>query len=146
MSLVLLIMGLPGSGKTTLADATAERLRASCFAVLRINADVVRGLHADWDFSREGRIRQAQRLRAAAEAACADVVIMDFVAALPEQRDIVAPNVLVWMNTIAAGRYEDTNAAFVPPARADEIFSAHDPDNLDRVARLALSLLEVAHV
>lgn len=139
-------MGLPGSGKTTLADACASRLRASSVSVARINADEMRRLHSDWDFSREGRLRQARRLRIAARAARCDIVVVDFVAALPEQRDTVAPDALLWMNTITAGRYEDTNAAFLPPQRADLIFTAHLPDNLDRAARLALSLLEVAHV
>jgi len=121
MSFVLLVMGLPGSGKTTLADAIAERLRASCLCVERINADEMRRLHSDWDFSRDGRIRQAQRLLAAADATCADIVIMDFVAALPEQRAIVAPT------------------------GADLVFTTHSPDNLDRVARLAQSRLRLIH-
>ena len=43
-------MGLPGAGKTTLADALAKKIKAK-----RLNADEVRTEANDWDFSEEGR-------------------------------------------------------------------------------------------
>ena len=54
---IILIMGLPGSGKTTLANELAPMLKAK-----RLNADEVRKEANDWDFSEEGRKRQAKRM------------------------------------------------------------------------------------
>lgn len=107
-------MGLPGSGKTTLASKLAQLLDACWY-----NADEIRKLHNDWDFSPAGRIRQAQRLAALCDLHQSDQVIADFVAALPEQRDIFAADFTVWMDTIAEGRFEDTNKAFIPPENYD---------------------------
>ena len=53
-----LIMGLPGAGKTTLANKLATKIIS-----IRINADEVRKKYNDWDFSEEGRDRQAKRMR-----------------------------------------------------------------------------------
>ena len=138
---VLLIMGLPGSGKTTLADACASRLRGAGLSVTQIIDEAVHRKHQDWDFSSEGHIRQAVRLLAAANASRADFVIMDFVAGLPEQRAIIAPNALLWMNTASASPCQDSDAAFVPPERTDLVLTTHLPDNINRAAMLALSIL-----
>jgi hypothetical protein len=83
--------------------------------VLWLNADAVREQYDDWDFSRQGRIRQSQRMRELADAANKDYVVCDFVAPLVEMRDIFAPHWTIWMDTIREGRYADTNAAFVEP-------------------------------
>jgi adenylylsulfate kinase len=107
----ILIMGLPGSGKTTLATKLAESFPAA----VRLNADEVRAEANDWDFSDEGRTRQANRMRDLADAAAPDLVIADFVCGTIDQRDIFRPHLLIWMNTIKKGRYEDTNAAFREP-------------------------------
>ena len=106
-------MGLPGSGKTTLA----ARLTAALFPDVQwYNADAVREKYNDWDFSTEGRLRQAARLRELASLH-SDVkyVIVDFVAALPEQRELFGADFIIWMDTIKKSRYADTNSAFVPP-------------------------------
>lgn len=112
MTTRILIMGLPGSGKTTLAKELQAKLNA-----VHLNADEVRAKFDDWDFSIEGRIRQAKRMRELAEVSSAYYIIADFVAPLQEMRDIFEADYTVWVDTIKAGRFEDTNAAFVPPSK-----------------------------
>jgi adenylylsulfate kinase len=107
-------MGLPGSGKTTLATALADRIDATWF-----NADDVRKKYNDWDFSPEGRIRQSHRMRELADSAPDKFVICDFVCPLPEMRDNFNADYVIWMDTIPAGRFEDTNKIFVPPEKYD---------------------------
>jgi hypothetical protein len=122
-------MGLPGSGKTFLATALkkylennsdfynvpAESLYGSRATVTWFNADDVRKRYNDWVFSSEGRIRQSHRMRELADASLDDFVICDFVAPLVEMRNNFKADWTVWVDTIEAGRFEDTNRAFVPP-------------------------------
>ena len=126
-------MGLPGSGKTTLA----RKLNLAMPTSYMLNADDVRAKANDWDFSIEGRIRQAQRMRDLADSSGYKCVIADFVCGIPEQRDIFRPHILVWMNTITAGRYTDTNAAFVNPVVEPAIckirFDSFEAVNLQKV-------------
>lgn len=126
----ILIMGLPGAGKTYFAERLKSFLENSLQPVnefsLRpladakttvawLNADEVRRHYNDWDFSREGRIRQSLRMRDLADEANTDYCIVDFVAPLPEMRHNYCADWVIWMDTIDAGRYEDTNRMFVPP-------------------------------
>ncbi len=126
----ILIMGLPGSGKTYLAEALkkyleqhgtradyGETLPITGFAatVTWFNADDVRRKYNDWDFSKEGRIRQSIRMLEFALASNTDYVICDFVAPIPEMRNNFKADWTIWMDTIEAGRFEDTNKMFVPP-------------------------------
>ena len=112
-------MGLPGAGKTTLATELARQLVDKNYVVDWFNADEVRKKFDDWDFTPEGRIRQARRMALFATTADSDFAICDFVAPLPEMRDIFAADYTVWVNTIAHGRFEDTNNIFVNPMFAD---------------------------
>ena len=107
----ILICGLPGSGKTTLATPFANLIGA-----VHINADVVRTEYNDWDFSPEGRIRQAQRMRYLADGIvkAGKVCVADFVAPTPQARDEFDADYVVWMDTIEKGRFEDTNKMYVP--------------------------------
>ena len=136
----ILIMGLPGSGKTYFAERLKKYLESNSNTqtmplerminlelmplqysskVDWFNADEIRKRFNDWDFSREGRIRQSIRMFDFAVSCSEDFVICDFVAPLVEQRNNFKADWTIWMDTIDAGRFEDTNQAFVPPEQYD---------------------------
>lgn len=108
-------MGLPGAGKTYLAERLKKQLQLGGKTVGWLNADEVRRHFNDWDFSVEGRIRQSNRMRELADTSNTDYCIVDFVAPLVEMRNNFKADWTIWMDTIEAGRYEDTNKMFVPP-------------------------------
>jgi adenylylsulfate kinase len=112
-------MGLPGSGKTTLAEELKRILEVSDKSVLWLNADNIRKIHDDWDFSAEGRLRQATRMVRYADVSDDDYVIADFVCPLPEMREIFDADFTIWVDTIDSGRFEDTNKAFQKPDTFD---------------------------
>jgi adenylylsulfate kinase len=116
----ILIMGLPGAGKTFLAEALNRRFQVFNRRVKWFNADDVRKLHDDWDFSPEGRIRQSRRMYDLAQQDPGiEFAICDFVAPLVEMRDNFQADWTIWVDTIGEGRYEDTNRMFVPPETYD---------------------------
>ena len=109
-------MGLPGAGKTTLANELAPLLNAK-----RLNADEVRKAANDWDFSEEGRTRQAKRM---ADSALklkneGNYVIADFICPTPKARSLFPADYVVWVDTIKEGRFDDTNKMFVKPEKYD---------------------------
>ena len=109
-------MGLPGAGKTTLAEELAPKLKAK-----RLNADEVRKAANDWDFSEEGRKRQAKRM---AEFALklknqGNHVVADFICPTPEARKLFPADFVIWVDTIKEGRFDDTNQMFVKPEKYD---------------------------
>ena len=108
-------MGLPGSGKTTLAGKLKTQLESQGKTVGWLNADEVRRHYDDWDFSREGRIRQSLRMRDLADTSNTDYCIVDFVAPLVEMRNNFKADWTIWVDSIREGRYADTNAMFVEP-------------------------------
>ena len=113
---IILIMGLPGSGKTTLATELAPLLNAK-----RINADEVRKAAKDWDFSEEGRKRQAKRMAdfAKKEKQAGHNVIADFICPTQEARSLFPADYIVWVDTIKKGRFDDTNKMFETPKKFD---------------------------
>lgn len=115
----ILIMGLPGSGKTFLSKELKKQLESLGKKVQWLNADIVREKFNDWDFSTEGRIRQSIRMKVLADESDSDFVIADFVAPLPEMRVNFDADWVIWVDTIKEGRFEDTNKAFVPPETFD---------------------------
>ena len=129
----ILVMGLPGSGKTTLAAALVNRLPAAGKTVTWLNADEVRKKFNDWDFSYEGRIRQSIRMFEHAIECSGDFVICDFVAPLEEMRDNYKADWTIWMDTIVAGRFEDTNRVFVPPKVYDFRVTEQDAEKWARI-------------
>ena len=124
----ILIMGLPGSGKTTLATKLRELLWAEGRTVSWFNADKIRAEFNDWDFSHAGRIRQAQRMRDLADKASTDYAIADFVAPLAEMRHLYHADWVIWIDTIREGRYADTNAMFQEPEVYDFRVTEQDAD------------------
>lgn len=132
----ILIMGLPGSGKTYFAERLKKYLEDNSSVynmpttsmsqhetlpfnwkatVKWFNADEVRKKYNDWDFSHDGRIRQSLRMAEFALKSNSDFVICDFVAPLVEMRNNFKADWTIWMDTIESGRFEDTNKAFVSP-------------------------------
>ena len=109
-------MGLPGSGKTYLTERLQPLLKAAWY-----NADKVRDMANDWDFSKEGRLRQALRMKTFAdyEKSHKRYVLCDFVCPTKETRLLFEPDITIWMNTINKGRYDDTNKIFEPPSNVD---------------------------
>jgi adenylylsulfate kinase len=112
----ILIFGLPGSGKTTLAEPFAKEIGG-----IWINADEVRERYHDWDFSPEGRIRQAERMRYLADGvvSAGKIAVADFVAPTFLTRIKYKADFEVWMDTIEKSRYEDTNVMFEKPLEWD---------------------------
>ena len=112
----ILIFGLPGSGKTTLAKPFSELIGG-----VHINADAVRKAYNDWDFTPEGRIRQAQRMKYLSDGVvmAGKIAVADFVCPTDQARTEFNADYTVWMDTIKEGRFEDTNKMFEAPTNYD---------------------------
>lgn len=115
----ILIMGLPGSGKTTMATHLIAEIHCHGCSTQWFNADEVRRKFDDWDFSPEGRQRQSIRMRTLAALCEEDFVICDFVAPIESMRTEFAADWTIWMDTIDQSRYEDTNRMFQTPEHYD---------------------------
>ena len=113
---IILIMGLPGAGKTTLANELATLIKSK-----RLNADEIRRAANDWDFSEEGRKKQAKRMSDSALKIKSEGnnVIADFICPTVEARKLFPADYTVWVDTIKKGRFEDTNQMFVKPEKYD---------------------------
>jgi adenylylsulfate kinase len=111
---IILIMGLPGAGKTTLANELATLIKSE-----RLNADEIRKAANDWDFSEEGRKRQSKRMSEAALKLKneGNNVIADFICPTVEARKLFPADYIIWVDTIKEGRFEDTNQMFVKPEK-----------------------------
>ena len=126
MSKIILLCELPGSGKTTLANKIFQKLENS----ETISGDYVRQKFKDWDFSEDGRARQAHRMKEVAIKSKKQWVILDFVCPKNEYRKVINPDITIYMDTIESGRFEDTNKLFeVPLETVDYHFKLFDSDN-----------------
>ncbi len=116
-------MGLPGAGKTTLANELAKSIKAK-----RLNADEIRKAANDWDFSEDGRTRQAIRMSDAALKLKSEGhnVIADFICPTPEARKLFPADYVIWVDTIKEGRFDDTNKMFVKPEKYDFHVTSQD--------------------
>ena len=111
---IILIMGLSGCGKTTLAQQLHGKLYSTW-----LNADRIRKLYFDTDFSHTGRVNQAKRMKGLADSCDDDYVIIDMITPLQIMRDIIQPDITIWMNTKSSSIYPDTDALFVKPGNVD---------------------------
>ena len=123
---IILIMGLPGSGKTTLASELVPLLKAKW-----LNADEVRKEANDWDFSADGRTRQAKRMWAKANELRdqGNHVVADFVCPTPAARALFPADFIIWVDTIKEGRFDDTNKMFVKPEKYNYHVTTQDAKN-----------------
>lgn len=128
----ILIFGLPGAGKSTLAKRISETLGLEW-----INADVIREQHNDWDFSSQGRKRQADRMLEISRQK--DNIVIDFVCPFQESRDEFKVDAKIWMNTIEESRFYDTNHVFQIPNDSDTI----EIENWDQAEKLFKTLVEI---
>jgi len=135
----ILIFGLPGSGKTTLATPFAELIGA-----VHINADKIREEYNDWDFTPEGRIRQAQRMRYLADGIvkAGKIAVADFVCPTDQARKEFDPDFTVWMDTIKKGRFEDTNKMFEAPPQCDYHVSEWFNDTHEQLVQVVKRYIE----
>lgn len=132
----ILVFGLPGSGKTYFSDQLQSVMGGN---ITRLNADDIRSRYNDWDFSEEGRLRQANRMRTLSDEITQDetaVVIADFVCPTPELRSIYDADLAIWMDTIERGRFEDTNRAWVVPTEEEYDVRITDHLNNEEVMEL----------
>ena len=122
----ILVMGLRGSGKTYLSERLQPLLEAAWF-----NADKVRSMAGDWDFSEEGRLRQSLRMKSIAdfESSHNRIVICDFVCPTAETRKNFDADITIWLDTINEGRFEDTNAIFEKPEQVDYLVTEWNEHN-----------------
>ena len=125
-------MGLPGSGKTYLAKRLQPLLEAAWY-----NADIVREMANDWDFSDEGRARQSNRMRTFAdfEKSHGRFVVCDFVCPTKDTRENFDADITIWMDTIKEGRFEDTNKLFQKPKNVDFHITEWNDHNHDDLAK-----------
>ena len=128
--MIILIMGLSGTGKTTMADSISKRLSPSS----RLNADTVRREYNDWDFSEEGRERQAKRLRRRVDALDKSFYnLVDFIAPTERTRSIFGADYTIWMDTYSSSKYRDTDELFTAPSKFNVRVTSWSKDWLDKI-------------
>ena len=128
-------MGLPGTGKTYLTERLVPLINAAWY-----NADKVREMANDWDFSIEGRERQSKRMRAFAdfEKSQGRFAVCDFVCPTNSTRRNFEADIIVWMDTLKEGRYADTNQIFENPEKFDFRITEWNDENHKNVAERIL--------
>lgn len=139
----ILIFGLPGSGKTTLAKPFADLIGG-----VHINADAVRTSYDDWDFTKAGRVRQAQRMRHLADGVvmAGKIAVADFVCPTYITRLEFNADYTVWMDTIPEGRFEDTNTLFEKPDDVDYHVKQWFTDTHQQLSEVVMNYMEKKNV
>ena len=139
----ILIFGLPGSGKTTLAKPLADLLGG-----VHINADEIRERYDDWDFTPEGRTRQAQRMKYLSEGVelAGKIAVADFICPTVATREVFNADYTVWMDTISRGRFEDTNDMFETPEGVDYHIEDWFDDAHEQLLNIVRRFIEIKNV
>lgn len=139
----ILILGLPGSGKSTLAEPFAKLIGG-----VWLNADKIREEYDDWDFSPDGRIRQAMRMKYLSDGVikAGKIAVADFVCPTEKARIEFGADYIIWMDTIKEGRFEDTNKMFEPPTKYDYHVSEWFEDTHEQLAKVVSKYLESTNV
>lgn len=132
---IILIFGLSGSGKTTLATA----LHKIYPDAIHLNADIIREKYEDWDFSLEGRERQARRVLTLATEHTDNVVICDFICPLQRFRDLFAGSYTIFMDTVSESRFKDTDTIFERPILSEIDVVIRDFKETDQL----ISIIEI---
>ena len=132
----ILIFGLPGSGKTWLAERLVQHIDNCAW----YNADFVRKYANDWDFELAGRMRQANRMKTFAdfEKSNGRWVICDFVAPTEKARNAFDADFLIWLDTIKKGRVvsaklEQLNEIYNLPFDADSLSTSKKFDDTTKI-------------
>ena len=139
----ILIFGLPGSGKTTLAKPLADLLGG-----VHINADEIRERYDDWDFTPEGRTLQAQRMKYLSEGVelAGKIAVADFICPTVATREAFNADYTVWMDTISRGRFEDTNDMFETPEGVDYHIEDWFNDAHEQLLNIVRRFIEIKNV
>lgn len=134
----ILVTGLPGSGKTTLAEKITEELKKTFEKVYHCNADQVREKAEDWDFSEAGRLRQLERMTSVAKYNDMKgfITVCDFICPKQSYRDFFQPDVTIWTNTIQESVFPDTNDIFEPCPTADVVINDFDDEKIQEILNL----------
>ena len=135
--LKILVFGLPGSGKSTLAEPLANFLNG-----VWLNADKIREEYDDWDFSLEGRIRQAMRMKFLSDGVIKanKIAVADFICPTEKARKEFGADYTIFLNTIKEGRYEDTNAIFEKPSHVDYEINEWSKGASEKIGRIIYGL------
>tara|TARA_B110000037_G_C17114720_1_gene503270 strand:+ start:3021 stop:3461 length:441 start_codon:yes stop_codon:yes gene_type:complete len=134
--LKILVMGLPGSGKTTLTKEIKKKIKCHW-----LNADKVRRKFKDWDFSKKGVLRQARRMKQLANKSRNKIIIADFICPYREGRRIFNPDFIIWMDTIKKGRLSTFDKTFQNPKKFDlKIKTKNLRINISKVIKLLKKL------
>ncbi len=141
----ILVMGHSGAGKTYFSKLLKDEMAKKEQVVHHFNADSIRALFSDYDFSEQARIRQAVRMRTLCDLALEiyPYVIGDFICPTPIGRTIFNPDIVVFMNTIKHSAYEDTNRMLIPPTIKEEsdfqVYTVNEKEDIDPIIEKMVS-------
>ena len=140
MSYRILVMGLPGSGKTTFSKLLVMLLEKHFPDVGYYNAKEVRNIFEDWHFSELGRVRHSSRMKDLADHH--EIAIADFVCPTKVTRKQYKADYTIWMNTINHSDFEDTNKIFEKPKKVNCEITNWD-DNTTNILSIITELEEI---
>ena len=135
----ILVMGLPGAGKTTLSNELSKALNAVHF-----NADEVRKhIHKDLGFSVQDRIEHARRMGVLCDIVnkSGHYAIADFVCPTLSTRDAFGAydSFVIWCDRTPVRQYTDTTNIFIAPSMYN--IRTTDADSIEDVVDKTVSII-----